>query len=94
MQQNEGLENGLGGFQFELVACLLLSWIVVYGIIAKVNIFFYIPNSITWIILFQGLASSGKIIWFTALFPYVVMGILLVRAVTLEGRINLNLVKF
>merc|ERR1719167_500984 len=70
LQQNEGLENGLGGFQFELGACLLLSWIVVYGIIAK------------------GLASSGKIIWFTALFPYVVMGILLVRAVTLEGALS------
>jgi len=70
LQQNEGLEHGLGGFNFELVACLLLSWVVVYGIISK------------------GLHSSGKIIWFTALFPYFVMAILLVRAVTLEGAMS------
>ena len=36
-------------------------------------------------IIAKGLHSSGKIIWFTALFPYFVMAILLVRAVTLEG---------
>merc|ERR1719244_1197972 len=70
LQQNTGLESGLGGFQFELVGCLLLSWVVVYGIISK------------------GLHSSGKIIWFTALFPYFVMAILLVRAVTLEGAMS------
>jgi len=70
LQQNAGLETGLGGFQFELVGCLLLSWVVVYGIISK------------------GLHSSGKIIWFTALFPYFVMAILLVRAVTLEGAMS------
>jgi solute carrier family 6 GABA transporter-like protein 1 len=36
-----------------------------------------------WIIVYgiiwKGLHSSGKIIWFTALFPYFVMSILLVR---------------
>ena len=36
-------------------------------------------------IIAKGLHSSGKIIWFTALFPYFVMAILLVRALTLEG---------
>lgn len=42
-----------------------------------------------WICIYgiirKGLHQSGKIIWFTALFPYVVLLILLVRAVTLEG---------
>jgi len=70
LQQNEGLEFGLGGFQMELVGCLVLSWLVVYAIISK------------------GLHSSGKIIWFTALFPYAVMAVLLVRAVTLEGAMS------
>jgi len=41
-----------------------------------------------YLIIWKGLHSSGKIIWFTALFPYFVMSILLVRAVTLEGAMD------
>lgn len=37
------------------------------------------------IILVKGVRSSGKASYFLALFPYVGMGILLVRACTLEG---------
>ncbi|XP_032596745.1 sodium-dependent nutrient amino acid transporter 1 [Drosophila grimshawi] len=43
----------------------------------------------TWIIiaitLFKGIRSSGKASYFLALFPYVIMLILLIRAVTLPG---------
>lgn len=67
LMKNAGLEEGLGGMQWELMGCLICAWIVVYLIIAK------------------GLHSSGKIIWFTALFPYFVMFILLGRALTLPG---------
>lgn len=70
LRMNQGIEFGLGAMNWELVACLLLAWILVYGIIAK------------------GLHSSGKIIWFTALFPYFVMFILLFRAITLEGAVD------
>lgn len=45
--------------------------------------------AVAWVIvfacLFQGVKSSGKVVYFTALFPYVVLLILLVRGVTLEG---------
>lgn len=41
-----------------------------------------------WIILIKGVRSSGKASYFLALFPYVGMGILLVRACTLEGAVD------
>lgn len=40
---------------------------------------------LVYFIIRRGLHQSGKIIWFSALFPYVVLFILLGRAVTLEG---------
>ncbi|XP_075043326.1 sodium- and chloride-dependent neutral and basic amino acid transporter B(0+)-like isoform X2 [Mixophyes fleayi] len=44
---------------------------------------------LAWIItvaaLVKGIQSSGKVVYFTALFPYAVLIILLIRGVTLEG---------
>ena len=44
---------------------------------------------LAWIIIFlcliKGIKSSGKVVYVTATFPYVVLIILLIRAVTLEG---------
>ena len=44
---------------------------------------------LAWIIIFlclvKGVKSTGKAVYFTALFPYVVLIILLIRAALLEG---------
>ena len=47
---------------------------------------------VTWLVnflcLFKGIKTSGKVVYFTATFPYVIIIILLVRAATLEGAIQ------
>ncbi|XP_071981517.1 sodium- and chloride-dependent neutral and basic amino acid transporter B(0+)-like [Engystomops pustulosus] len=47
---------------------------------------------LAWIItaaaLVKGIKSSGKVVYVTAVFPYIVLVILLIRGVTLEGAIN------
>lgn len=45
-----------------------------------------------WVVIFlvirKGVKSSGKAAYFLALFPYVVLVALLIRAVTLEGAVD------
>ena len=47
---------------------------------------------VTWLVnflcLFKGIKTSGKVVYFTATFPYVIILILLVKAATLEGAIT------
>lgn len=67
LNEIDSIEESIGTPSPYLLACLLISWLLIFGITVK------------------GVKSSGKASYFLALFPYVVMFILLIRAVTLEG---------
>uniref|UniRef100_H2ZHW6 Transporter n=1 Tax=Ciona savignyi TaxID=51511 RepID=H2ZHW6_CIOSA len=55
----------------------------------QVNSHLALSLMVAWIVVFysliKGIKSSGKVVYFTALFPYVVLLILLIRGATLEG---------
>ena len=40
---------------------------------------------ICYFTIIKGVKSSGKVVWFTAIFPYIVLLILVIRGCTLEG---------
>ncbi|KAJ8873310.1 hypothetical protein PR048_026944 [Dryococelus australis] len=78
LQITEGINN-LGGLQWELVGCLTIGWGLVYLIICRG---LHSSGKYTPLILYD---CAAQIIWFTALFPYAVLLVLLVRSVTLSG---------
>ncbi|XP_028167708.1 sodium-dependent nutrient amino acid transporter 1-like [Ostrinia furnacalis] len=67
LQQNKGLEEGLGAPVWYLALCLFASWVIIFVIVAR------------------GVKSSGKAAYFLAIFPYVVMLILLITTLLLNG---------
>ena len=70
MKEKDSIDDGIGLPNWELVLCLLGSWISVCLVLSK------------------GMKSSGKASYFLAIFPYVILIALLLRAVTLENALQ------
>uniref|UniRef100_A0A3Q3B7V9 Transporter n=1 Tax=Kryptolebias marmoratus TaxID=37003 RepID=A0A3Q3B7V9_KRYMA len=67
------LSGGLhepGVISYEMVLCLIATWIIVY------------------FCMWKGVKSTGKVVYFTALFPYLVLVVLLAHGVTLPGALD------
>ncbi|XP_068456295.1 sodium- and chloride-dependent GABA transporter 2-like [Clinocottus analis] len=69
LRLSAGIEE-IGGIQWDLAGCLVLSWIICYFCIWK------------------GVKTTGKVVYFTATFPYVMLIVLLIRGLTLPGAAN------
>lgn len=54
----------------------------------QLSVWLFLAWIVVYLVIVKGVKSSGKVAYFLAIFPYVVMLILLLRAVTLEGAWN------
>lgn len=51
----------------------------------QLSLWLLLAWTVVFLVIIKGVKSSGKVSYFLAIFPYAVMLILLIRAVTLEG---------
>ncbi|XP_075751419.1 sodium- and chloride-dependent GABA transporter 1-like [Rhipicephalus microplus] len=51
----------------------------------EIALYLFIAWATVYLVIWRGLSQSGKIVWVSALFPYVCLLVLLVRGVTLSG---------
>ena len=81
--------GNIGDIKWDITLCLLLSWIIVFACLVKGRAWLIKMTSlVTSIFFFQGIKSSGKVVYFTATFPYLLLLILLVYGCTLDGALE------
>ncbi|KAH6928218.1 hypothetical protein HPB50_012594 [Hyalomma asiaticum] len=54
----------------------------------EIALYLFVAWATVYLVIWRGLHQSGKIVWVSAIFPYVCLFILLVRGVTLSGATN------
>uniref|UniRef100_A0A915E5U1 Sodium-and chloride-dependent glycine transporter 2 n=1 Tax=Ditylenchus dipsaci TaxID=166011 RepID=A0A915E5U1_9BILA len=58
------------------------------GLNPKLVLTYFLAWSITALVLFKGVKLIGKVAYFTATVPYIIIAVLFVRGVTLDGAVN------
>lgn len=86
LNETPSLDDGIGTPNWKLVVCLLVPWTCICLILIKgKNVSLSYVGTISSLFNIAGIKSSGKASYFLAIFPYIVMLVLLIRACTLEG---------
>lgn len=92
LKEKTSIEDGLGYPDIELSVYLGVAWICISLILINGAQSYQIAprnkNILKINHYFSGIRSSGKASYFLAIFPYIVMVILFVRAVTLPGAVE------
>lgn len=90
LNESQGIHDP-GTIKWELVVCLLIVYLICYfslwkgiGTSGKGERLFIVPLSTPN----TNHLASLSVVWFTALFPYVVLFALLIRGITLPGSYN------
>lgn len=82
---SEGL-NDLGSIKLDLLLYLFLGWILVYFIIRRgLHQSGKVGNYFVLFVFNIVISINFQIIWFTALFPYVILITLFIRSLMLDG---------
>lgn len=55
------------------------------GLVPLIVLSLFVAYVIVYFSIWKGVESTGKIVYFTALMPYVMLFIMLIRGLTLEG---------
>uniref|UniRef100_A0A8D8CQ44 Sodium-dependent nutrient amino acid transporter 1 n=1 Tax=Culex pipiens TaxID=7175 RepID=A0A8D8CQ44_CULPI len=90
--RNKTVEQAVSSSQIYFLDIVLKEKSQIYDGIGspdwKLSLWLLLAWAVIFLILVRGVRSSGKAAYFLAIFPYVVLLIILIRALTLEGAID------